>query len=625
MRLERSVFLCALIAAAGCGGGDDSGDDDARGDAGGGADGGGRASDGAPGPRPPVAADLSIEVEVGGSASAALIASDPDGDDLSFAIVDPPTAGTIAALDAATGAFTYQTDSLVAGPDSFTVEVSDGTSPPARATVAVSIVPFVFTGDWALGSVNSGACSGESFFVAHGPGHLDIGTRVISCGSTTYTFDSIDTQLDGTDILVNGADVGDLGDTSISIARSAYVSGCGTVSQQLQLVKTADGYTYHEAATVPCGPDPNMLAAPAYTPVALLELTPQNHSLGSAPAGAAAGATVTLMNVGKLPATSLAVPAPDAPFAFAGGAYPGTGGDCGDALAGRARCTMTVTASSPTPGNPQGWLLPSYDDGAGHRLSAYGGLFAYIVPALTAPTAVSVQNGVVCALDGGAVVCWGSSDGDRTAVPPLSDPVAVDVGNAHACAIDDSGVVCWGTGSATPPAMDNPVALSAGAAHTCALDDSGVHCWGDNSRGQSTVPALSNPVAVSAGGYHSCALDDTGVHCWGWNNIGQTSVPAMSGPTAVSAGAWHTCAIDAAGVHCWGRNYDRESTVPALAAPTRVSAGQYRTCAADAAGVHCWGDDTGGVGFEPALDGVTALSADWAPACAIAAGELRCW
>ncbi|HEU5058277.1 MAG TPA: Ig-like domain-containing protein [Kofleriaceae bacterium] len=615
--------MCAFVsAAAGCGGDADGGGGS---DPDGGAGDGGSAADAAPGLRAPVAQDLAIDVEVGGGADGALVASDADGDPLTWSIVEPPSAGTLAAFDPATGAFRYQTDSLVSGVDSFTAEVTDGSTAPARATVTVSIVPFVFTGDWALGAV--GGCAGGSFFIAHAPHHLDIGQRTIVCGSTTYRFDAIYARVDGSDILWNGADVGDLGDTSIDISRSMVVSGCGTVSHRLQLVKTAGGYTYHEAASVPCGPDPDMSAAPTYTPVALVEPTPQAHSLGSAAAGATASGAVTLMNIGKLTAGALGAsltPA-ETPFGFAGGAYPGAGGTCSATLAPRDRCTMTMTASSATAGNPQASLLVSYQDGTGDPRGAYGSLLAYVLPPLAAPTAVSVQNGVQCALDGGAVACWGSSDGGRTSVPPLTDPIAVDVGNAHACAVDDSGVVCWGTGSSAPPAMTSPTAVSAGAAHSCALAADGVHCWGDDSRGQSTVPPLENPIAVSAGGYHSCALDDTGVHCWGWNNIGQTSVPPLSNPTAVTAGAWHTCALDDAGVHCWGRNYDGESTVPPLDAPALVSAGQYRTCAADAAGVHCWGADHGGVGFEPALSGVTALSADSAPACAIAGGALRCW
>ena len=622
----RGVILCALVSAAGCGGDDDGGD---RGDTDGGVDGsdGGADSDATTGPRAPIAGDLAIDVEVGGSATGALPASDADGDPLTFAIVDAPAGGGLAAFDPATGSFTYQTDSLVAGSDSFTFQVSDGTSEPASGTVTVSIVPFVFTGDWLLGAVLNGSasCTGDSFRIAHGPTHLDIGQREIVCGSTTYRFNGIYAALEGTDIIVDGKDVGDLGDTTIAMTRSMAVAGCGTVTSQLALEKTAGGYSYHESASVPCGPDPNMQATPTYTSIALLEFTPQNHSLGSATVDQTATRAVTLMNIGKLPASSLSVAAPAAPFGFAGGAYPGSGGSCGNGLGGRASCTLSVTASSATAGNPQGTLLASYQDGGGGSPTAYGGLFVYLLPALASPSAVSVSSGVECALDGGAVLCWGSSANGQTSVPALTGPVAVDVGQAHVCAIDDSGVVCWGSGSAAPPPLDNPTAVSAGAAHTCVLDDTGVHCWGDDSHGQSTVPPLENPTAVSAGGYHSCALDDTGVHCWGWNNIGQTTVPSLSNPTAVSAGTWHTCALDDTGVHCWGRNYDRESTVPPLSSPTRVSAGQNRTCAADAGGVHCWGDDVGGVGVEPALSGVTSLSADWAPACAIAAGALHCW
>ena len=113
-----------------------------------------------------------------------------------------------------------------------------------------------------------------------------------------------------------------------------------------------------------------------------------------------------------------------------------------------------------------------------------------------------------CAMETGAVVCWGDNAYGQTAVPSLSSPTQVAAGFEHACAIDDSGVVCWGRGEygeTTPPALSNPTQVSAGRDHTCALDDSGVVCWGRNSVifEQSTVPALSNPSALSVGYDHS--------------------------------------------------------------------------------------------------------------------------
>jgi hypothetical protein len=621
----RRFSIWVLLAAA-CGGSGD--DDEASGDIDGGVgdDDAGGDLDGSPGQRPPTVEALTIEVEVGGSATAALAASDPEGDPLTWTIVSPPIAGEIDALDTATGVFTYRTDSLVSGSDAFAVTVTDGSTEPVNATVTVAIVPFVFTGDWALGAVTNGAsnCTGSSVRIAHGPQHLDIGSRVIQCGATTYDFDPVYAAVDGDDLFVNGVDVGDLGDATLTMTRSMVVSGCGTVTTQLAIEKTADGYTYAESASVPCGPDPDMEAAPTYAPIALVEYLPDTHSLGSVEPDQTAAATVTMMNIGKLPAGSLSAVSSDPMFAFAGGAWPGTGGTCGADLAGRASCQLALVGSGASPGSYRGWLTTSYHDGAGDR-TAYGNLTLHIVPALRAPSAIAAANNAFCALDGGSVICWGSEAYGQTDVPALTAPIAVDVGNAHACAIAAAGVECWGDGSVAPPPLTSPSVISTGDAHTCALHEGGVACWGDNSRGQSTVPPLSNPVAVTAGGYHTCAIDDTGVHCWGWNNQGQTAVPALANPVAVSAGSWHTCAIDDGGVRCWGRNYDRESTVPPLSSPTMVSAGQYRTCAADASGIHCWGHDIGGVGFEPALSAPTALATEWDSACAIAAGALRCW
>lgn len=215
--------------------------------------------------------------------------------------------------------------------------------------------------------------------------------------------------------------------------------------------------------------------------------------------------------------------------------------------------------------------------------------------------------------------------------------LAIAAGARHTCALlDDRSVKCWGdnargqlgqgdtlargTGSDTDPGMGDAlapvqlgedrsaVAIAAGADHSCALlDDGAVKCWGFNTFGQlgqgddvnrgSGLPQGAemgdalDPVelgpsrkalSISAGYAHTCViLDDESVKCWGRNRYGQLgqgdtldrngSGPAEDAGSAeqllpvelgagrpvavVAAKGHHTCALLADGsAKCWGHN-----------------------------------------------------------------------
>ena len=236
-----------------------------------------------------------------------------------------------------------------------------------------------------------------------------------------------------------------------------------------------------------------------------------------------------------------------------------------------------------------------------------------------------------CAMETGAVVCWGDNAYGQTAVPSLSNPAQLAAGFEHACAIDDSGVVCWGRGEygeTTPATLSNPTQISAGRDHTCALDDSGVVCWGRNSVifEQSTVPELTNPRALSVGYDHACAIDDTGVVCWGSRANGRATVPNdLVNPTQVSAGFSHTCALDDNGVSCWGNNNLGRSTPPVLSNPTSVVAGGTFSCAIDDNGVSCWGKNNANQREVATLINPTQVSLGNDHACAVDGTGVVCW
>jgi len=88
---------------------------------------------------PPVATPGSLTTDEDTSASGTLIASDPDGDPLTYRIVSDGTAGSAVVTDPATGAFTYTPDPDANGTDIFTFAANDGVADSNTATVSVTI------------------------------------------------------------------------------------------------------------------------------------------------------------------------------------------------------------------------------------------------------------------------------------------------------------------------------------------------------------------------------------------------------------------------------------------------------------------------------------------------------
>ncbi len=87
----------------------------------------------------PVAGTLSTSTEEDGAANFVLVASDPDGDELNYEVVDAPEHGTLSGI---APDLTYTPDADFNGDDSFTFRASDGVlfSEPAAITLAISAV-----------------------------------------------------------------------------------------------------------------------------------------------------------------------------------------------------------------------------------------------------------------------------------------------------------------------------------------------------------------------------------------------------------------------------------------------------------------------------------------------------
>lgn len=189
---------------------------------------------------------------------------------------------------------------------------------------------------------------------------------------------------------------------------------------------------------------------------------------------------------------------------------------------------------------------------------------------LSGATAIATENGVACAIIGGAVYCWGSngtgrlgnntngaSSGVALQVQGLTTGVTqISIGTGQACALKDDGTAwCWGDNdygqlgrgdfvdSITPVQVQGltgtPTQIMANADATCALVSGGIQCWGRNAGGSlgTALPAGSHsatPVWISGAhtgatamyhGRNYCAKVDGLIKCWGSNAYGRLQQP----------------------------------------------------------------------------------------------------
>lgn len=227
---------------------------------------------------------------------------------------------------------------------------------------------------------------------------------------------------------------------------------------------------------------------------------------------------------------------------------------------------------------------------------------------LTAVTDMALVLNGGCAVNGGAVECWGRGGQGRL-----------------------------GTGSTDDAWFPTPVALPADAVaveafvdRTCALLTTGaVYCWGNGAPGDGTTADAISPRLVDAGGMgsatqvvvgcsQSCALDSSGqAWCWGSDACGGNSPVCTDGDcptpepiaghtfTTLAMGYDHVCGIAPdETVWCWGGNFHGQlgtgaggpdSGVPlqmvGVTGADEIALGQDYTCVRDGGRVRCVGDN----------------------------------
>ena len=212
MKTLEWVMLLALVLALfilfGCGGDDD--DDGATNTA-------------------PTAADGTLTVGINTTVTGRLIASDADGDTLTYSIVGNGTLGTATITDTATGAYTYTPNQDEGGSDRFSFKVNDGAEDSNEATVTVTINPV---NDLPVANAGDEQTVDEQTVVFLS----GTGTDTEDGDNVTYAW----TQIEGPAVILTGADTATPSFIGPAVAASTTLTFSLTVIDTEGAESTAD-------------------------------------------------------------------------------------------------------------------------------------------------------------------------------------------------------------------------------------------------------------------------------------------------------------------------------------------------------------------------------------------------
>ena len=144
--------------------------------------------------RAPTASDVAVTTAEDTAAAVTLTGSDPDGDELTYAVVSSPAHGT---LSGTAPNLTYTPAADYSGTDSFTYTVSDGAFTSSPATVSITVTPV---NDAPTVDIVAAACLTDT------AGRLSVTTTDVEGTSPTLSGSSSNTALvRNSDIVVTGS------------------------------------------------------------------------------------------------------------------------------------------------------------------------------------------------------------------------------------------------------------------------------------------------------------------------------------------------------------------------------------------------------------------------------------
>ncbi|WP_299978678.1 Ig-like domain-containing protein [uncultured Pseudoteredinibacter sp.] len=199
----------------------------------------------------PVVSALSFSVPEDIAQSLALSASDPEGQNLSFTIASGPSNGSLSAVSSTgsdSASVSYTSDLNYVGSDSFTIEVSDGSS-SSTATVNITVTP-VNDAPTLSGSANNQSATGNVFIEPGSANSLRSGLTIVDPDSNSFSVSLANTA--GTNSLTtsNGATVTLLDSNSGTYRYNPAAGYNGTDSFSYYICDNANACTQASAVSV---------------------------------------------------------------------------------------------------------------------------------------------------------------------------------------------------------------------------------------------------------------------------------------------------------------------------------------------------------------------------------------